>query len=245
MGADVTIWLAFFAGVISFFSPCILPVLPVYLGFLTGNNKGEEASLKRTIAGTGLFVAGFTTVFVALGALAGFFGFFILRELPWLMTVAGIVVVVFGVQMILVALRVSWAEKMFSFLQRTKHFEVRSEAGGGLRSYLMGLAFGFGWTPCIGLVLGGILALAYSSQTAAQGAFLLAVYSLGLGVPFVVAGLFADRVQVFTRKFKKFYTAVQVLSGILLVVFGILIASNNLVWLNAWFYRYIPINIVA
>lgn len=231
---DVTIWAALIAGLISFISPCVLPMVPTYLAAM-----GSNRTLKGTLVNALVFVFGFSLVFVGLGALAGFFSFYALREVPWVMLIAGSVIILFGTQMILFALNIKWIQKVFGFLYREKRFQVKKGKNSPARFGLLGMAFGFGWTPCIGPILGAILALAYTSQTAIQGAGLLAIYSLGLGIPFLLSAVFAGTITKLIRKMGKLYTAIEIISGLMLITLGILIATNNIVLLNAWFYKLI------
>ncbi|MEX0877610.1 MAG: cytochrome c biogenesis protein CcdA [Candidatus Spechtbacterales bacterium] len=229
---EVTIWAAVFAGLLSFVSPCVLSMVPTYLAAMSGN-KTRRSMLFNALT----FVFGFSIIFVALGALAGFFSFYAIREFSWIMQAAGFIVVVFGLQMILVSLDVGWAKKAFSFLYREKRLQVKKGRNSPVRFGLLGMAFGFGWTPCIGPILGGILALAYSEQTATRGAFLLFFYSMGLGIPFLLSAFFAGSITNKIRKIGGLYKIIEIVSGLMLITLGILIATDNLVLLNAWFYK--------
>jgi len=234
--SDVSLWAALFAGILSFFAPCIFPLVPAFLGFVAGSSGARKSAL----ANASLFVAGFSLVFVILGAVAGFFGFYVLRDLPWLLTLSGIMVAVFGAQMILVALNVPWAIRMFAFLYRQKRWNVTNQNRPRAWSLVVGASFGFGWTPCIGPILGGILALAYTNQTALEGAILLAVYSAGLGIPFILSAVFVDRLQGVIRRMGRVYLAVEIVSGVLLIALGLLIITGNLVLLNYFSEEYWP-----
>jgi cytochrome c-type biogenesis protein len=228
---EVTVWAALLAGFISFISPCMLPVVPTYLAAMS-QNKTRGAAFFSAM----LFVFGFSAVFIGLGALAGFFSFYWAQEAPWIMQAAGVIVIIFGGQMLLTALDAKWARNVFSFLYRGKRFHVGTGNKSPIRFGLLGLAFGFGWTPCIGPILSAILALAYSSQTASQGAVLLAVYSFGLGVPFIISVFFIENITKLIRKMGNLYKAVEIVGGLMLIGLGILILTNSLIVLNAWFY---------
>ncbi|MEX2145254.1 MAG: cytochrome c biogenesis protein CcdA [Candidatus Spechtbacterales bacterium] len=229
---DVSIWAAFLGGVLSFFAPCIFPLVPAYLGFVAGTSGARKIALINAL----LFVVGFSSVFVALGAASGFLGFYVLRHFPWIITVSGAVVVVFGLWIILMALDVPWSRvRLFTFMYRQKRWNVTGQNKPLAWSFVIGASFGFGWTPCIGPILGGILALAYSNQTALEGAALLAVYSAGLGIPFIFSALFVNRLQGLIRKMGKVYLAIEIASGLLLVALGLLIVTDKLVLLNYFF----------
>jgi len=228
---EVSVLTVFLAGILSFFAPCIFPLIPAFLGFVAGSSGARRSALMNAL----LFVAGFSFVFIVLGAFAGFMGFYVLRELPWLLTLAGVIVVVFGIQMILVALDISWAQRLFAFLYRQKRWSTTGRNKPRIWSFVVGISFGFGWTPCIGPILGGILALAYSNQTALEGAMLLAVYSAGLGIPFIISALFVNRLQGVIRRMGRAYLAVEIIAGSLLIALGLLIITGNLVLLNYLF----------
>src|ERR1041385_2151663 len=185
MHSDVTLFAALIAGLVSFLSPCVLPLVPPYLVFLAGTSlerladKETEPRVKRdTVLAAALFVAGFTTVFVALGASASAIGALIQAYSGPLATVAGVIIIVMGLHFLGLT-PIAW-------LYREKRLEVAKPVGLW-GAYVIGLAFAFGWTPCIGPILATILAIAASEKTVAQGAGLLAVYSLGWGIPFIVA----------------------------------------------------------
>jgi cytochrome c-type biogenesis protein len=210
--------LAFAAGVVSFASPCVLPLVPGYLSFVTGG-LATEGEGRRPLVPILLFVLGFTVVFTLLGAFAGsFVGFF---RNPWFQRVAGGVVVVLGLLMLGYAFRrgtpAMYAERR-PLLERVRP--------GTVGAFPLGIAFAAGWTPCIGPVLGGILAIASSGGTA-RGAGLLLAYSLGLGVPFLLIGLGADRLLRTLGWVRRRYRAIAGVSGVLLVVMGLLLVTGT------------------
>ncbi|MEY4390791.1 MAG: hypothetical protein RLZZ400_534 [Actinomycetota bacterium] len=205
--------LALLAGVISFLSPCILPLVPGYLAFVSGTASQKS----RTVLGTLLFVLGFTLVFVALGTIAGGVGNFLAANSGTLQVVFGIAIILFGVVML----------GGFSFMQRTAKFSVNSGLGL-VGAFLLGLAFGFGWTPCIGPTLGSVITLSLDSATAGRGALLSFVYSLGIGLPFLAIAFgfgWATRSVEFVRKHIR---AFNIAGGLMLIVLGTLMVTG--VW---------------
>ena len=224
----VSLLIAFTAGLLSFLSPCILPLVPVYLASLYGPEI-FDAKLSRRRFPVFLhslgFVMGFSIVFTILGAGAGLAGFIISSHLALIRQIAGILLIAFGL-FILAALKIPWLnyEKRLTPSQST--------ATGYLRSFLTGAIFTLAWTPCVGPILGGILTLALGSGTAWHGAYLLAIYSLGLGVPFLVIGAAFDFITPFLKRIYRYSTAIYIVSGSLLIAVGILILTNKLIWLQ-------------
>lgn len=240
MDANVTLIAAFGAGLLSFVSPCVLPLVPPYLGFLTGASieelTGEEMShlaAKRRAAEVALaFILGFTCVFVALGATASVFGQLLRQWSEVLGMVAGAFIIVMGLHF-LGLFRVA----LFYREARFHDFRVRAGLGG---AFLLGLAFAFGWTPCIGPVLATILSVAGSRDTVGDGALLLAVYSLGLGVPFLIAALFAARFVLFMRRFRRHFPLVERAMGGVLVLTGALFLSGGMQRASFWLLENFP-----
>jgi cytochrome c-type biogenesis protein len=225
--ADVTIPAALFAGLVSFLSPCVLPLVPPYLCYLAGVSFEHLVARERVaqvarneIATAVLFVAGFTTVFVALGASASAAGALLRAYTPMLSMLAGIVILVMGLHF-LGAFRLP-------FLSRSFRIEVEKPVGLW-GAYVMGLAFAFGWTPCIVPVLGTILALAASEQTVARGAGLLAVYSLGLGIPFIIAAFALGPFLSLIARVRHRLHLVEKVMGVFLVLAGIAFLTG---WIN-------------
>jgi cytochrome c-type biogenesis protein len=223
--------LAFVAGVVSFASPCVLPLVPGYLGFVTGG-RATEGEGRRPLVPMLLFILGFTIVFTLLGAFAGSFVRFF-RD-PWFQRVAGALVVILGLLMLGYALRRGspglYAERR-PLLER-----VRPGTVGALP---LGIAFAAGWTPCIGPVLGGILAIAASGGTA-KGAGLLLVYSIGLGLPFLLIGLGVDRLMRALGLIRRHYRVIAGVSGALLVTVGVLVMTGLFRQLIAPLSRFTP-----
>jgi len=223
---DIGIVSAFIAGIISFISPCVLPLVPAYISFITGvsleelrKEDGTSSHTSKAFVNSLFFVLGFSVVFVLLGATATWLGQALLRYLPLFTQIAGVIVIIFGLHLIGVF--------RIAFLMNVKKFEGPQKAASFIGAFALGLSFAFGWTPCIGPILGGILALAADSETLTRGVLLLSAYSLGLGIPFLATALALNRfIQLFTR-IKKHFRLIEILSGILLVLIGVLILLNR------------------
>jgi cytochrome c-type biogenesis protein len=238
MHSDVTLLAALVAGIVSFLSPCVLPLVPPYLVFLAGTSierlAGAEmkaGARRATVAAALLFVAGFSTVFVALGASASAVGALIRAYSGPLAIVAGIAIIVMGLHFLGVF--------RIAFLMREKRAEVEKPVGLW-GAYVMGLAFAFGWTPCIGPILAAILAVAASQQTVATGAGLLAVYSLGLGIPFVIAAFAIGPFAAFLARFKRHLHRVEQAMGALLVLTGIAFLTGSINEMSVWLLEAFP-----
>ncbi len=238
MHSDVTLAAALIAGLVSFLSPCVLPLVPPYLVFLTGTSlerfadKEPERQVKReTVVAALLFVAGFSTVFVALGASASVVGSVIRAYSHPLGIIAGVVIIVMGLHFLGIT--------PISFLHRQKRLDVAKPVGLW-GAYVIGLAFAFGWTPCIGPILAAILAVAASEQTVAKGAGLLAIYSLGLGIPFVVAAFAVEPFAAFLARFKNYLHRVEQAMGALLVLTGVAFLTGSLNQVSVWLLQLFP-----
>lgn len=239
MLGDITIWGAFVAGLVSFVSPCVLPIVPPYLAFLTGltmdelTSEDRDGAAARRVALSALaFVLGFSTVFVLLGASASVLGGLLTRYLDTLSIVAGIVILLFGLHFLGV-FRVG-------LLYREARVQVRRKPPGLVGSYVVGLAFAFGWTPCVGPVLAAILFVAGAEQTAARGALLLFAYSLGIGLPFLLAAVFAGPFMGFMRRFRSRMGAVEKAMGGALVVTGVLFITGQMSAMAYWLLEAFP-----
>jgi cytochrome c-type biogenesis protein len=217
--ADITLPAVFFAGMISFLTPCVLPLVPAYLSFLAGASLDEMASRERDRSVTMralvmalLFVLGFGTVFVLLGATASVLGNVIRQHLGWLTIAAGVSIIAMGLHFL--------GLFRISFLYREARFNPAKPVGawGG---YVMGLAFGFGWTPCIGPVLAAVLTVAAAEATVTRGAGLLALYAAGLGLPFVLAAFAMGPFTRFLARFRRHLGRVEKVIGVLLVLVGV------------------------
>ena len=236
--ADVTLPAAFVAGIASFASPCVLPLVPPYLCYLAGTSLDQithkaptDAAARRTLGASLLFVAGFSTVFVALGAGASVVGGYLRLYSQELSIVAGVSILLMGLHFLGVF--------RFGWLMQTKrvHVDAPTSLAG---AYVMGLAFAFGWTPCIGPVLGPILTLAGGRATVADGALLLAVYSAGLGIPFIVAALFSGAFMRFAARFRAHLGRVEKIMGALLVVAGVLFMTGGVQRASYWLLETFP-----
>lgn len=222
--------LAVLAGAISFSSPCCLPLIPGYLSYVSGlpvSDLGRREARALTLRAALLFVAGFTTVFTALGISFALVGSALLRNVPLIVRVSGIVIILMGLAM-MGALRVP-------FLYRERRFDLATVPSGPHAAFVLGMAFAFGWAPCIGPVLATILATAAATQTVAWGAILLVFYSLGLGIPFVALALGFQRARGSLEWLKQHGRRVEQLGGALLVLVGVLFVSG------AWRSFFIPL----
>ncbi|MDI6736779.1 MAG: cytochrome c biogenesis protein CcdA [bacterium] len=220
----ISIFIAFGAGVLSFLSPCVLPLIPAYISFISGLSvdelKGAEKPLAGILTGTVLFILGFSCVFVALGASATYISGFMLAHAQILRLVLGIIVIIFGCHLL----------GLFNlkFLQYEKRVHLKKRPANIFGSFFIGIAFAFGWTPCIGPILGSILTLAATKETIGQGILLLSAYSLGLGLPFLLTSIAIASFLAFFSKISKYFKVISVVSGILLIGVGILIIGDRL-----------------
>ncbi len=239
MHSDVTILAALVAGLVSFLSPCVLPLVPPYLVYMAGTSlerladKEPEPRVRReTVTAALLFVLGFSTVFVALGASASVVGSLVRAYSGPLATIAGIIIVVMGLHFL--------GLTQFALLYRQKRLEIAKPVGLW-GAYVMGLAFAFGWTPCIGPILAAILAVAAAEQTVTRGAALLAVYSLGLGIPFIVAAFAIEPFAAFLARFRKHMRRVEQAMGALLVLTGIAFLTGSINTMSLWLLEAFPV----
>jgi cytochrome c-type biogenesis protein len=217
---SVSFALAFTAGLLSFLSPCVLPLIPSYVGFITGLSA-EELQVRRgtALAHAVWFVAGFSAVFIALGATASVLGGVMLRYHVWIGRVGGVLVIAFGLYLLGVARP--------AFLMRERRVHLARKPLGYAGSAVVGVAFGAAWTPCIGPILGAILTLAAEAASVAQGTALLAVYALGLAVPFVLTAVALDRFLVWFQRFRPYLVWVERIAGALLIVLGLLLVTDR------------------
>jgi cytochrome c-type biogenesis protein len=225
---------AFFAGLLSFLSPCVLPLVPGYISIISGfsldqlKGKTQDSSLKRTVMMSSLmFILGFTLSFIALGATATTLGKVLLTRMPILTKIAGIIMIVFGLHVLgIFRIKALYQDK------RMHNLQTRS---GMLGALVLGLVFALGWSPCLGPILSGILGLASEQETVARGMFLLFIYSTGLGIPFLMTSLGLNRFLAFYNRFKKHFRALEIVSGILILGVGVLILTNQMTRMNKYF----------
>lgn len=243
-GSDITFWIAFSAGFLSFFSPCVLPLIPSYITYITGLSFGEleEAHPDSRVRLTVLihsvtFVLGFSVVFITLGALAGIasstFQAFMQNGLIWLQRIGGILIFLFGVHMT--------GLLHLEALLGDKRVQIHNKPGGVAGTFLVGLAFAAGWTPCIGPILGAILAMAVSTtDPLVKSVSLLAAYAAGLGLPFIISGLMLHYFLNFFARFKKHIRYVELFTGVLLMVVGVLLFFGQFSTLSKFVYQWMP-----
>lgn len=236
--SNMNLWVAFTAGLLSFLSPCVLPLIPSYIGFMTGMSfedltaeEDRQRVLKKSVIGSLLFILGFTIVFVALGATATVVGSSLNRYQYLLRWIGGGLVIILGVHFTgLINIR---------FLQIEKRVHMSGRPLGYLSSVLIGMAFAAGWTPCIGPMLGSILMMAATETEITKGIALLSFYSLGFGIPFFLAAIALNKFLTTYRRFSRHIPKLIVVSGIILIIIGVLIVTNNLsmvgLVLTEWF----------
>jgi cytochrome c-type biogenesis protein len=231
---DISIPMAFLAGLLSFLSPCVLPLLPSYVSFITGvsfEQLTSDRDRKRirflTVTNSLAFIAGFSAVFISLGASSSFFGQLFYRYQEWMRIGGGILVIIFG-------LFISGLAK-FDFLLREKRFHLHGKPAGYLGSVIVGMTFAAAWSPCIGPILGTILLYAASEGSTSYGLKLLSVYSLGLALPFFVSSLALNTFLSYSKILYRFMRIIMFVSGLLLVLFGIMLLSNKVLEISRFF----------
>ena len=257
MEGNVTLFAAFIAGLLSFISPCVLPLIPGYLSYISGLSMDEmrgtapavradgvpggaavamqaPAAVRRQVMlSTFAFVIGFSLVFISLGASASMIGQFLMERLTVLGKIAGVIIIIFGLHTMGV-LKIGW-------LYSEARVQTKSKPAGLFGAMLVGIAFAFGWTPCIGPILAGILAIAGTQDTVGEGVRLLAVYSAGLAVPFIGTSLAMNRFFAAFAKIRRHYHKVEIASGALLVIIGVLIFTNRFTVIAKWLTPYLPV----
>src|SRR5688572_14010385 len=257
MEENVTLFWAFVAGLLSFISPCVLPLIPGYLSYISGLTLDEmrgttggaiaprlaagdavavvapQVARRRVIVSSLSFILGFSLVFIALGATASAIGQFLLQRLPLMNRIAGAIIIIFGLHTMGV-LRIEW-------LYQEKRVQTQRKPGGPFGTMLVGIAFAFGWTPCIGPILAGIMAVAASKETVGQGVQLLAAYSLGLGIPFFASAIAINRFFGAMSRIRRHYHTIELVSGGLLVAIGLLIFTGKFAVIAAWLQPYLPV----
>lgn len=232
MGQPLGVAVAFSAGLFSFLSPCVLPLFPSYISFITGMSVSDltgelsGAARRRVLLHALAFVAGFSLVFVGLGASFSAAGQFLLDYREWIRKIGGLLIVLFGLY---IAGVLRWG-----LLGRTTQWQIREKPAGYAGSLVVGVTFAIGWTPCVGPILGAILSLAGTAETVERGVGLLVAYSAGLGVPFLLSALALGPFLRLFRRYRPFIPFVERAAGVLLVIVGVLVYTNYYVMFNAW-----------
>ena len=228
----IELMIAFGAGLISFLSPCVLPLIPGYVSFITGSTLNEILEKKKIdLLPLVVFSLGFSFVFIIFGATASFLGQILLQNSQILRSIAGVIIIIFSLQLIgILNIKFLNVEKKFYTKKSNNIFFI----------FIVGMAFGFGWTPCIGPILGSILALASTEETIYKAILLLSFYSLGLAIPFILSGYLMQKFLLFSKNFKRNINLVTKSGGIVLLITGILILTNQLQILGYYILNYLP-----
>jgi cytochrome c-type biogenesis protein len=248
---NVSLFGAFIAGVLSFISPCVLPLIPGYLSFISGVSLEEmrgmpvaaggsvavsagvsDAAKRQVIVTSLFFILGFSLVFVALGASATVLGQFLMERLTVLGKIAGVLLIIFGLHTMGV-FKINW-------LLQEKRVHVQSKPAGMIGAMVVGISFAFGWTPCIGPILSAILLVAAQQESINQGIILLSIYSLGLAIPFLLTALAINQFFAAFSRIRRHYHAIEVVSGLLMIVIGVLIFTNRFTIIAQWLTPYLP-----
>jgi len=226
------------AGLLSFLSPCVLPIVPGYLCFIAGTSLDkvldDSSTVRVNIFKYALsFVLGFSTVFILLGASATILSSLLYEYIDILRIVGGIIIIIFGIHFTQII--------HIPFLNNDTRFQLQNYRPGLIGSYIIGLSFAFGWTPCIGPILGSVLSIAASSETVTTGIILLMIYSAGLGIPFLLAAYGIGGFLKFLSKIRKYIRTIEIFTGLLLILFGFLILTNRIQEIAFFFIKYFPI----
>jgi cytochrome c-type biogenesis protein len=237
--SEVNVFVAFAAGVFSFLSPCVLPLIPSYLSFVSGVSleemRGAQAAARvrtRVVLNSVAFILGFSLVFISLGASASFLGGLFLGYRNAIRLAGGLFVLLVGLYLV--------GLFKIAALERYLQFNLKDKPAGYLGSVLVGITFAVAWTPCVGPVLGAVLALAGASGEVGRGIFLLSSYAAGLAVPFFLSALAVNSFLHFSQRFRRYIRAVHVMGGVLLIVVGILLITDYMTFLNAYVLRFTP-----
>jgi cytochrome c-type biogenesis protein len=228
--------IALLAGVISFLSPCVLPIVPPYLAYMSGvslnDMSSESAARRKAVIAALFFVMGLSTVFLILGFTASIFGAFFLQNQVLFAQISGVVIIVFGLHFLGVF--------RIPFLDQEARLDAGDKGGSSFGAYILGLAFAFGWTPCIGPQLGAILSLAATEASVAKGTLLLGIYAAGLGIPFLLAAMFITRAMGFMNRIKRHMKLIERVMGSLLVLVGIAMVTGAFTALAFWLLETFP-----
>ncbi|PUB11291.1 cytochrome c biogenesis CcdA family protein [Yoonia sediminilitoris] len=229
-------FIAMVAGLLSFLSPCVLPIVPPYLAYMGGVSVSDMdetgAARRRVLLAAAFFVLGLSTIFLMLGFAASALGRYFLQAQDWFVTIAGIVVMIFGAHFIGIY--------RIGFLDREARVDTGDRGGSAFGAYVLGLAFAFGWTPCLGPILGTILGLAASEGDVARGTILLAVYALGLGIPFLIVAAFFPRLKGLMGWMKRHMDRIERTSGLLLWTVGLLMLTGQFTAFSFWLLEQFP-----
>ncbi|MGY9046391.1 MAG: cytochrome c biogenesis CcdA family protein [Rhodobacterales bacterium] len=235
-GLAPAMFVALLAGIVSFLSPCVLPIVPPYLAFMSGVSvaemQGGGSARFRAVIAALFFVMGLSTVFLLLGFTASIFGAFFLQNQELLSQISGVVVIVFGLHFLGIF--------RIPFLDREARIEAGDGGGSAFGAYILGLAFAFGWTPCIGPQLGAILSLAASEASVARGTLLLGIYAAGLGIPFLFAALFLSRAMTLMNRIKRHMKLIERVMGVLLIVVGLALVTGAFSSFSFWLLETFP-----
>lgn len=222
---NISIFVAILAGLISFLSPCVLPLIPSYMAFITGisiEELSQQKNLKhvrnKVILNSLMFILGFSLIFIALGASATFIGKFLSVNIRWFEIIGGAIVILLGLHFVGIF--------RIKFLDREKAIHVKKKRFGYLGTLLVGMAFGVGWTPCVGPILGSILTLAATTQNLYKGIILLAFYSFGLGLPFLLSAVIIHKFFEYFKIIRKYFRAITIAGGILLIMVGVMLMAG-------------------
>ena len=228
--------IALLAGVISFLSPCVLPIVPPYLAYMSGVSLGDmsstRAARRRAVVAALFFVLGLSTVFLFLGFTASIFGTFFLQNQTLLAQISGVVVILFGLHFLGVF--------RIPFLDQEARLDAGDRGGSSFGAYILGLAFAFGWTPCIGPQLGAILSLAANEASVSRGTLLLGVYAAGLGIPFLLAAMFITRAMGVMNRLKRHMKLIERIMGVLLVAVGLALLTGAFSAFSFWLLETFP-----
>jgi len=231
---NISLLVAFTAGLISFLSPCVLPLIPSYMAFITGISLEElsvhenQKKIRLTVVWNSLlFIGGFSSIFIAMGASATFLGTFLQENIRWFEIIGGSVVIILG-------LHFAGLFKL-KFLERERKFHLKNKPLGFLGTFVVGMAFGAGWTPCVGPILGSILTLAATTQDVVKGIVLLVFYSLGLGIPFFLAGILLHKFFEYFKTIRKHFRIITAVGGILLIIVGVLLITGYFTAMFSYF----------
>jgi len=234
---EISYFYVLLAGLLSFLSPCVLPIVPGYLCFIAGTSLDKALDNQETLRSNTLkysisFVLGFSSIFVLMGASATYLSSLLYEYFDYLRIIGGIIIIIFGIHFTQII--------QFSFLNSDTRIQIKNYKPGLVGSFIVGLSFAFGWTPCIGPILGSVLSVAASSETISEGTFLLILYSAGLGIPFILAAYGIGTFLKFLSRIRKHIRTIEIFTGLLLILFGILILTNRIQELAFFFIKYFP-----